>query len=286
MFDTHAHLNFKALQDEVEDIIARSKEAGVHTITVPGTDNKSSVRAVEIAQQNEGIYAAVGIHPHHVFEEIKRFGLTIDYIKRLSVIISLLTKAKVVAVGEVGLDRHIYKNTKYSNYQINEEFMMVQKEFFSRQIRLALEFQKSLIIHNRETEDEILEILEAKWDPFFTKRVVIHCCEPSRKILLFAIKKKVFIGIDGDITYNPIKQMFIKYVPPELLVLETDSPFLLPEPLRSEKKFPPGRALWAAPNTPANLPLIAQFVADIRGEKLEELAKQTTENARTLFSIS
>ena len=75
MFDTHAHLNFKALQDEVEDIIARSKEAGVHTITVPGTDNKSSVRAVEIAQQNEGIYAAVGIHPHHVFEIISESSI-------------------------------------------------------------------------------------------------------------------------------------------------------------------------------------------------------------------
>lgn len=269
MIDTHAHLNFKAFADNLDSIIEQFHAVGVTTAVVPGTDNKTSVRAVEIAQNYPGIYASVGIHPHHVFQEMEK--------KRgLSIITALLTKLRVVAVGEIGLDRHIYKNTKYSNYQINDQFMVAQKEFFTRQLQLAVEFKKSVIMHNRETEDEILDILTKNWDPFFSGRVVFHCCEPSRKLLQFAIKHRVFIGVDGDVTYSLFKQKFIQYVPPKLLVLETDSPFLLPEPARSEKQFP---------NTPKNLPTIARFVALIRGEAEVDFVKQANENARRLFGI-
>lgn len=276
MIDTHAHLNFKAFTSNLDEIIEQFHSVGVTSAIVPGTDNKTSVRAVEIAQNYSGIYAAVGIHPHHVFEEMRKAKEKINFAHRLSIIIALLTKSRVVAVGEIGLDRHIYKNTKYSHYQINEEFMQVQKEFFSRQLQLALDFGKSVIIHNRETEDEILEILTKKWDPFLEGRVVFHCCEPSRTLLQFAVKNKIFIGVDGDVTYNLQKQKFIQYVPPELLVLETDSPFLLPEPARTEKKFP---------NTPKNLPTIARFVALIRGETEIDFVKQVNENAARLFQI-
>ncbi len=277
MIDTHAHLNFKAFASTLDTIIEQFHAVGVTTAIVPGTDNKTSVRAVEIAQNHPGIYAAVGIHPHHVFQEMEKdIDQEIDFTKKLAVITALLTKSRVVAVGEIGLDRHIYKNTKYSNYQINDQFMVAQKEFFTRQLQLAVEYKKSIIMHNRETEEEILDILTENWDPFFNGRVVFHCCEPSRKLLQFAIKNSLFIGVDGDVTYSLVKQKFIQYVPPKLLVLETDSPFLLPEPARSEKKFP---------NTPKNLPAIARFVALIRGEAEVDFVKQVNENASRLFGI-
>lgn len=277
MIDTHAHLNFKAFAKNLDTTLDDVYAAGIHMAVIPGTDNKSSVRAVEIAQKYAGMYAAVGIHPHHVFEEVgKANGKAIDYEHRLSVIKALLKKARVVAVGEIGLDRHLYKDTKYTQYQIDEEFMTVQKEFFTRQLQFAIQFGKSVIIHNRETADEMLEILTQKWDKRLEGKVVVHCCEPNRKILQFAIKHRVYIGVDGDITYYPAKQKFVQYIPPELLVLETDSPFLLPEPLKSQKLFP---------NTPKNLPGIAKFIANLRGENEEDFIKQVDENASKLFGI-
>lgn len=277
MIDTHAHLNFKAFAKTLDSTLVDVYAAGVHIAIIPGTDNKTSVRAVEIAQKYAGMYAAVGIHPHHVFDEVvKANGKAIDYDHRLSVIKALLTKARVVAVGEIGLDRHLYKNTKYTKYQIDEEFMTVQKEFFARQLKFAIQFGKSVIIHNRETADEMLELLEQKWDKRLSGKVVIHCCEPSRKILQFAIAHNAYIGVDGDVTYSSAKQKFVQYIPPELLVLETDSPFLLPEPLRTEKKFP---------NTPKNLPGIAKFIANLRGVPVEDLIEQVDKNATKLFGI-
>ena len=116
MIDTHAHLNFKAFAKNLDTTLDDVYAAGIHIAVIPGTDNKSSVRAVEIAQKYAGMYAAVGIHPHHVFEEVgKANGKAIDYEHRLSVIKALLKKARVVAVGEIGLDRHLYLSVSYTH---------------------------------------------------------------------------------------------------------------------------------------------------------------------------
>lgn len=275
MFDTHCHLNFSAFKKTLPDVVKRAKDAGVAYFVVPGTDVERSVKAIEVAEKYTGVFAAVGIHPHHVFE-FKGENEELRMEKELKEIEKLLSNAKVVAVGEIGLDKHIYGHTKYENYQIDENFINKQKTLLRQQIALAIQYNKSLILHNREAKAEILQFLSEVWHKKLEERSVFHCCEPDMELLEFAKQHKMFIGVDGDITYNKAKQEFIKKVPLDMLVLETDSPFLLPEPLRTQKAFP---------NEPKNIPLIADFIAKILGKDPEEIKKITTENAQVLFRM-
>ena len=300
MFDTHCHLNFKAfnpplsrlmsglrrdfasssersksLKKTLPDVIARAREAGVTKIVVPGTDVKTSRRGVEIAEKIDGVYAAVGIHPHHAYKLITNYELRIT--NELEEIEQLLSHPKVIAVGEVGLDNHTYDNTVYKDYQVDSRFLELQKELFQKQIELATRFKKSLILHNREARDDFLQILREKWVTHLNDKTVFHCCEPDETLLAFAKDHHIFIGVDGDVTYSKEKQEFIKNVPIEMLVLETDSPFLLPEPLRTQKKFP---------NEPANISIIYKFISQLCAVNIEDLQKATTDNARRLFSLS
>jgi TatD DNase family protein len=280
LFDTHCHLNFGAFDGKVEEIVGRAKQAGVNQIIIPGTDVPTSEKAIAIAEKFEGVYVAVGIHPHHVYEIYKKARdrkffdgkqqTAKNFVPSLS---KLLTNPKVVAIGEVGIDRHIYQKTKYPDYKIEEEFVELQKIFLKEQIKLAIKYGKSLILHNREAKKDMLEILT---EPSVAKalegKAVFHCCEPDLELLEFAKKHKMFLGVDGDIAYNKEKQEWIKMVPLEMLVLETDSPFLSPD-----KKFP---------NEPKNIKIIAQYIAKLLNCSIDKLSKQTTENARRLFKVS
>lgn len=273
MFDTHAHLNFSKFDTTVEAVIERARKNGVDDIVVPGTDRPTSLKAIEIASNHERIYAAAGIHPHHVFE---LYSQKADIGKTIEECNELFANTNVVAIGEIGIDRHAYEPTKYDNYHIDETFLELQRSVFILQLEKAIDLRKSVIVHNREAVDDVLAILNTYADPSLAGRLVIHCCEPDIRLLECAIERNYFIGVDGDITYSPEKQEFIKHVPLEQLVLETDSPFLLPEPLKSEKKYP---------NEPANLPLIAAFVANIKQITVEDVQSVTTENAKMLFNI-
>lgn len=271
--DTHCHLNFKRFKKTFEEVILTAKEKNVTICIVPGTDVALSQKAVEIALKNEGIYAAIGIHPHHAFD-VK--GTTHNVQDDISELEKLMVDPKVVAVGEIGLDRHVYEDTKYSDYQISDEFMDVQKQYFIAQLHLAQKYEKALIIHNRETKNDLLTILEVEWTENMRFRTVFHCCEPDEELLQYAITHNIYIGIDGDVTYGGEKASFANKIPLEILVLETDSPFLLPEPLKTQKLYP---------NTPANIPIIAQYIADLKGVTIEEVAQATTKNAKRLFNI-
>jgi len=274
MFDTHCHLNFKAFKKTLPDVIKHAQDTGVTYIVIPGTDVKTSKKAIEIAENHEHIYAAVGIHPHHVFKLINNTELTVA--SELKQIEELLLHPKVLAVGEIGMDRHEYKETVYGDYHVDDMFITLQKELLEKQIQLAVNFKKSLILHNREAKQDLLPIVLNKWNSALEKRSVFHCCEPDLELLNFAKGHNMFIGIDGDITYTPEKQEFIKEVPLEMLVLETDSPFLLPEPLKTKREFP---------NNPSNLSFVAKEVARVKGINLEEVIKVTTQNAKILFNI-
>ena len=284
LVDTHCHLNFGAFDGKVNDVINEAKYTGVNQIVIPGTDIETSEKAVEIAKKYEGIYAAVGIHPHHVFEIFEKnkssatqiFQKTCEtekfaFASNLKNIENLLKYKKVVAVGEVGIDRHIYQKTKYPDYKMNQEFVELQKIFLKEQIKLAIKYSKSLILHNREAREDTLGVLESVWDKKLEGRAVFHCCEPDKIILEFAQKHKMFIGVDGDIFYKKDKQEFIKTVPLKMLVLETDSPFLSPD----QKSL----------NEPKNIKVIAEFIARLLHCPIDLLAKQTTENAKKLFKI-
>ncbi len=285
MFDTHCHLQFKAFEGKVEEVLERAKKVGVTQIVVPGTSVETSKKAVKIADRFENIFAAVGIHPHHVYEhqtksEERKTKNNNEKLKtELKQIEKLLSNNKVVAVGEVGVDRHYYSKTKYTNYQITNEFIALQKEVLRQQIELAIKYKKSLILHNREAKKDLLEVL-AEFGELrdLEGRIVFHCCEPEEELLKFAQKHKIFIGVDGDVTYDKKKKEFVKKLPLDLLVLETDSPFLTPEPLRSG-------SLKRPINEPQNLKIIAEFIAQLKNVSTNQIIKTTTENARKLFKV-
>lgn len=284
MFDTHCHLNFSRFKKNVDSVITEAKAQGVHTIIVPGTDVKRSQKAVEVASSHEGVYAAVGIHPHHAYQYIVKSekSKVERFIEEdLEQIEESLQDTKVLAVGEVGLDNHTYEKTKYAEYQVGDEFVRIQKDLFRAQVKLAIKYKKSLIIHNREAKRELLQILEEVWDPVLSGRTVFHCCEPDRDLYEFAKQHQIFLGVDGDITYYPEKQKFWKEITQNgtdlsQMVLETDAPFLLPEPYRSRKEFP---------NTPAHLPFIAGFVAEMLSIDVKLLATKSAENGAALFGL-
>lgn len=273
IFDTHCHLNFSRFKKNVDEVIDQARACDVTHIVVPGTDLTSSQKAIEIANTHDNIYAAVGIHPHHVFENHDEES----YRLLLASIESLLSQPKCVAIGEVGLDRHVHDETKYKNYHIGEQFMTDQKKYLGDQMKLAIGYNKSLILHNREAPEDLLEVLNNMWATALQSRTVFHCCEPNEMLLRFAIEHRVFIGVDGDITYGDKKVDFIRKIPPELLIVETDSPFLLPEPLRTLKQYP---------NEPKNITLTIEKLAFILSKKSRALKAQLFENSMQLFNLS
>lgn len=275
MFDTHCHLNFSRFKKNYEEVIERALEAGVEYIVIPGTDVPTSQAAIAIAEKYEHIYVAAGIHPHHVFDLMQKKD-SLDMDNEIKKIEELLVHPKVVAVGEVGLDRHVYENTKYEAYAVNDEFIALQKKLLEEQIKLAIQYKKSVIFHNREAKAEMLALLTTIWDESLRGHSVFHCCEPDNELLEFAKGHGMFLGVDGDITYYPEKQEFIKHVPDEMLVLETDAPFLLPEPLRTEKRYP---------NEPANLTYISEFISELKDMPLDILRRTTLHNGKALFSL-
>lgn len=271
LIDTHCHLNFKTFDGHTDEVVKRANEAGISHIVIPGTDYPTSKKAFDIAVRTKGAYAAAGIHPHHIFEmmEQKDSPALDDKIRQIEM---LLKENKVVAVGEVGIDRHMYRKTKYPEYRIEEEFVNLQKSFLKAQMQLAISNKKSLILHNREAKEDFLEVLKNNWDARLEKKTVFHCCEADSDLLEFAKTHRIFIGVDGDVVYDKNKQEFIRQVPIEILVLETDSPFLAPN-----KKFP---------NEPKNIVLIAETIGIIKNITPVEVAEHTTHNAKSLFSLS
>lgn len=283
LFDTHCHLNFKPFIDREEVTLTAAKKSGVELFVVPGTDIVSSQKAVKTAQKYAGVYAAVGIHPHHIYEyhSIRNPGGLVEYYnsleKDMAKIENLLANSKVVAIGEVGIDRYYYRDTKYSKYIVDETFIELQAKALAEQIKLALKYDKALILHNRQAVDDILVVLSTHWDERLAGRTVFHCCEASERLLEFARKHEIYLGVDGDITWSKKKQRFIKEVPLGMLVLETDSPYLTPEPAKAKQKFP---------NEPANLTYVRDLLAKIKEISAQEVEEQTTKNALRLFRNS
>lgn len=262
-------------------MILDSLKQGVEIMLVPGTDISLSQKAVELAGLHASLYAAVGVHPHHIYNYIDQKNNGNKQIDELiscdlQALEDFISRKKVVAVGEIGLDTYQYSETKYAEYTVTADFLTLQKELLTKQIHLALKYNKSIILHNRETKKELITLLDVHWDERMRHRTVFHCCEADDELLAYAKKRNFFIGVDGDVTYGGEKAEFVKKIPLEMLVLETDSPFILPEPLKTQKLYP---------NTPANIPLIAQCVADLKGISIKEVARVTTENAKRLFLI-
>jgi len=279
LIDTHCHLNFKAFTGQVKEVIARAKERGVGQFIVPGTDLATSKIAVELAQAHSEVWAAVGIHPHHIYGYHKGKVMPEELLQEdLLVIEKLLQEPRVVAVGEVGIDRYYYRDTKYSTYEVDDKFVELQEQALIEQIKLALKYDKALILHNRLAVTDILKVLGEGWDKKLTGRTVFHCCEAEMALLEFAKTHGMYIGVDGDISWSKKKQRFIKDIPLEMLVLETDSPYLTPLSLRDpDEKF--------TSNDPGSIPVIRDLVALAKDLESREVEQQTTINAKHLFNL-
>lgn len=266
LIDTHCHLNFKVFDDDLDDIVRRSINIGIKNIIIPGTDIASSTRAIEIAQKYPNCFAAIGIHPHHA----KDTKLIINNLLKEKLTI-LLQKEKVIAVGEIGLDYYYYKKTKYIDATITEQLKQKQKKLLILQLELAQKHNFPVILHCRDAHDDLFMFFAN--NSYLKIRGVFHCFGGNIEHLKKALAMEFYIGFDGNITYNKNLHCLVQKTPIEKIILETDSPYLTPIPFRGKR------------NEPKNLMLIAQHVAKLKKLPISQVKKQTTLNAKKLFSI-
>lgn len=259
MFDTHCHLYHDLLIKHLDEIINKSKKGGVEYFLVPGVNYITSEEAIEISNNFRNMFSSVGIHPTEKIE-----NENIDQL--LSKIEELVNENRVVAVGEIGLD-YYHKN--------NSE--KVQKALFEKQLIIALKHEKSVIIHSRNSSNEVVNVLEKIGTNVFKRKLVFHCAEPEEIILNTCLKNNFYIGIDGDITFNKRKQDFIKKIPLKNIVIETDSPYLAPtfDEKKDKEKI----------NYPYYLKFIVQKISEVKNISVEKTINQTTKNALLLFGI-
>lgn len=266
MIDTHCHLNFKSYKKDYKEVYERAIAGGVEKMVVVGASLHSSKRAVELAQELEGCYATIGIHPHHQ-KELKQFGNE-ELKKQLR---ELIQSKKVIAVGETGLDYYTYKNYPLVTQEEKEE----QKVLLTLHLELAKEFNLPVIFHCREAMTDMLGFLVRWFEPSNFLRGVFHCFGGNSYDLKKVLDLGFYVGFDGNITYkdNEALRKLVLETPLDRLLLETDAPFLTPEPHRGTR------------NEPAYTALIAQEVARAKGIPIEEVARQTTDNTVALFMI-
>ncbi len=260
--DSHCHLFFEDYQNDFEDVLKKANEVGVKSIVVPGTDMETSKEAVSLSEKYDCIFAAVGFHPH---DAKKAEGNARDDIEKLSF------HEKVVAIGEIGLDYHY-------DFSPREK----QCEVFSAQIEIAQRRNLPIIIHERESREDVLSIIEKKISNGVTwrhKKGVFHCFAGDTTMAKKVIEWGFYISIPGPITFpekpNKPNSMLdvVKNISMENILLETDSPFLTPVPFRGKR------------NEPSNIPLIAKKISEIKNISIEEVATQSTNAAKTLFNI-
>lgn len=252
--DTHAHLDFDAYDGDREDVIARARESGVVGIVNVAIDARSSEVSVQLAEQYPDVWATVGVHPHD--SETASEG---DFVR----LRELGEHPKVVAVGEVGLDY-------YRDYAPRE----TQKRIFRRMLELARELELPVIIHMRAAEEDTLAILEEemKAGPL---RGVFHCFSGDKDVARRVLDLGFHISFCGNLTFRKSRlPEIVREVPIDRLLLETDSPFLTPEPFRGRR------------NEPAYVHYIARKIAEVKGLSYGEVLARTTQNARALFGMA
>ncbi len=267
LIDTHCHLNFKAFKKDLPEVIDRATKADIAKIIIPGAKPDSSQKAVEIAQKYDSCFAAVGIHPHHTNEFVELGA------KKVKGELQILGKnKKVVAIGEIGLDYYQYKDYP----PITEDDKNLQKELLMLQMGIAQKAHLPIIFHCRNAHDDQLELINHYLKSTGRKITgVFHCFGGEQKHLEEVLKLGFYIGFDGNITYpeNQTLKALVKSTPLERLLLETDSPFLTPQPFRGSR------------NEPAYITYIAKEVAEIHQINIGEVLEITSHNALNLFKI-
>ncbi len=250
LIDTHAHLYYPDLKSQLDDVIFRAGGVGVEQIICVGTDLDSSKKSIAIAEKYPTVFATVGVHPHDAKD------VSADFIEELR---KLAAHEKVVAIGEMGLD--FFRNLSPPD---------VQSVVFCQQLELANELDLPAVIHNRDADEALLAILKE----VTPKRGVVHCFSSGVETARSILDLGVIISFTGTVTFGKNhNESVLKAIDLKDFMLETDCPFLAPIPNRGKL------------NEPANIPHIAQQIAEIIGVSVEEVAEKTTRTAQQFFRL-
>ena len=248
MIDTHCHINDIKYDLDVKEVISRAIESGVEKMICVGTDLKTSEKAIQLADKYSEIYATVGYHPHESKDAQKGYLYEFEEMSK---------NPKVVAIGESGLDYH---------YNISPE--NIQKKIFREQIELAQDIKLPIIMHNRNSSDDLLSIIKST----NLEYGVVHCFSENWEVADTLISKNIKLSFTGMVTFvkEPICEVLEK-IDLKDFFLETDSPYLAPTPHRGKR------------NEPSLIKFIAEYIADVKQISSEEIIKQTTKNALDFF---
>ena len=258
--DSHCHLFYDDFTVDLADVLARAEAAGVTKCVVPATNYKTALQSLALADRYPALSVSIGFHPldlEHFCEE------DFEKLKKLA------THPKVVAIGEIGLD--YFYDTSPREYQ---------KEIFIRQIEFAVQKDLPIIVHTRDSMEDAIEIVtgiareHGQWKREGI-RGVFHCFTGSAEQANILIENRFYVSFPGPITFkkNEVMAKTVKAIGIEHIMLETDAPFLTPVPFRGKR------------NEPSYIPLIAQKISEITGVSAEEIARQTTANAKRLFTL-
>ncbi|PJF40486.1 MAG: hydrolase TatD [Phototrophicales bacterium] len=259
LIDTHCHINFDSYDNDRSAVIERAAQAGVTRIINPAVDLESTQQGIALAQEYEGIFAAVGIHPNSTANFIE------DVIAEME---ALASETKIVAIGEIGLDYYWDKSPKTKQF-----------EAFEAQLALAARLELPVIIHNREASDDVMQILE-QWardlpETLKPRPGVLHSFSAPQAIAERALAAGFYLGFTGPLTFKKADDLrrIAANTPLDRILLETDGPFLTPAPHRGKR------------NEPAYIPYIADRLAAVKQTTLEAVTTATTQNAETLFNL-
>ena len=261
-FDNHAHLDDEKFDIDREEIIEQIQKSGVTKFVSAGYSLEGTLKGIELAQKYEYIYTTAGISPNDIPQTEEEMWKNIEEINNL--VKTYREIKKIVAIGEIGLDYHWEEDLKRREWQ---------KEAFKEQIKIANENNLPIVIHTREAVMDTLDILK---NNEVKNRGIFHCCPLNRELVKEAIKLGFYISLAGPITFKNSKNAneIIGMIPDNRFLIETDSPYLSPEPLRGRR------------NDPRNVKYIAQKIAEVKGKTLEEIAKITYDNAMTIYKIN
>ena len=257
-FDSHSHYNDEKFNEDREKIIKDTFESGITKFVCAGYNIPSSLFSLELSKKYEYIYSICGISPNDIPQSEQELWKSIDEIIQ---IVKEKNSKKLVAIGEIGLD-----------YYWNKENSDLQKQAFIKQIELANEMKLPIVIHSRDASVDTIDIIR---NHRVKKAGIFHCCQLNQELVRQALELGYYISFAGPITFKNSKNApdVVKMVPLDRILIETDSPYLSPEPNRGKR------------NDCRNVKYVAQKIADIKEISLEEVAKRTYENAMRIFAI-
>jgi len=252
IFETHAHYDDKDFDEDRQELLKSLPDNGIEYVVNVGASMESSRTSIDLAAKYDFIYAAIGIHPSEIGELSEK---DMDWLKN-----EALQNKKVVAIGEIGLD-----------YYWDEPKRDIQKIWFERQLELARQVKLPVIIHSREAAKDTLDIMKAHKAEELGG--VVHCYSYSKETAKEYIDMGFYFGIGGVVTFKNAKRLkeVVEYIPMDRILLETDSPYLTPEPNRGKR------------NSSLNIPYIARAIAQLKGVEYDELIRITCENAKSMY---